>query len=78
MRKIRLDLEALEVDSFAISADGDDDRGTVHARASLRLCTGADTCAGEPTCLGDATCASACSETDGYAYCKTAGPCCYE
>jgi hypothetical protein len=78
MRKIRLDLDALEVDSFVVSADGGDDRGTVHARESLRLCTGAGTCAGEPSCLGDPTCASACSETYGGAICKSCGPCCYE
>ncbi len=78
MRKIRLDLDALQVDSFSVSADEGEERGTVRARASLRLCTGFETCAGEPTCVGDATCASACSETDGYAICKTAGPCCYE
>lgn len=78
MRKIRLDLESLTIESFPTSGDGDAERGTVHGRETLRLCSGEYTCAGEPTCLGHVTCASACSWTDGAAACKSCGPCCYE
>jgi len=77
MRKIRLDMDALQVDSFPIPSGRGDDRGTVHGRGSLYVCTNFETCAGA-TCLGDATCASACSETYGGAICKSCGPCCYE
>jgi hypothetical protein len=78
MRKIRLDLDALEVDSFPVAADGKDDRGTVHGRGTLYVCSEMESCPGLPSCLGDPTCASACSETNGVAICKSCGPCCYE
>ena len=77
MRKIRLDLDALEVESFP-TADGDGERGTVLAQQSIFQCSVADTCFGNPTCLGHATCACACSETDGVRICKSCGPSCYE
>ena len=36
MEKIRLDLDALEVDSFATDAPGADAKGTVRAHAATR------------------------------------------
>ncbi len=73
MKKIRLDLEALEIVSFPTSEDDDAERGTVHGRATQY---DPDSCPGV-TC-GYATCASGCSETDGVRICKSCGPCCYE
>jgi hypothetical protein len=78
MKKIKLDVDTLAIESFPTVEDVDGERGTVHGRATLRLCSGDYTCVNDPTCLGDPTCASACSETDGWAICKSCGPCCYE
>ncbi|HEU0052435.1 MAG TPA: hypothetical protein VFQ39_04625 [Longimicrobium sp.] len=66
MKKIRLDLDTLEVASFSVSEEHEGEGGTVHARQTIVVCS------------GHATCASACSETNGIAICKSCGPCCYE
>ena len=68
MKKIRLNVEALRVQSYSTTGAEGPEGGTVHGLQ-------------EPTivvCSGYATCASACSETDGIRICKSCGPCCYE
>lgn len=77
MKKIKLDLDGLRVDSFPTVA-GDDGRGTVVGLETAIRCSGGVTCLGDPTCLGWVTCGCACSETDGVAVCKSCGPSCYE
>ena len=62
MRKVKLDLESLAVESFPtvdLDAAG---RGTVHGQDQLS---------------GYVTCGCACSETDGVRVCKSCGPSCY-
>jgi hypothetical protein len=68
MRKIKLDLDALEIASFPTVGEGAGGHGTVHGWDQ----------SGPATCLGQATCASACSWTNGAVACKSCGPCCYE
>lgn len=68
MKKIRLDVDALEVASFPVSEDGETPKGTVRALETLMI----------NGCSGQVTCASACSWTNGIAACKSCGPCCYE
>ena len=66
MRKLHLDVEALQVVSFATSS-ADAPRGTVLGQDG----------AAHPALLELAvTDASACSWTNGVFACKTAGPCC--
>jgi hypothetical protein len=67
--KVRLELDALRVVTFAPAAIEEAERGTVHGREQL---------SGGATCLGQLTCGCACSATNGVAVCKTCGPSCYE
>lgn len=55
MRKIKLQLDTLAVESFAIAADAVRP-GTVDAHASGPMGCSADTLCGLATCLGVATC----------------------
>jgi hypothetical protein len=56
MRKIKLDLDALRIDSFA-TGGGAAERGTVHGRAVTEfVCSWLPSCPGQPTC-GAKTCA---------------------
>lgn len=68
MRKIRLNVEELRVQSYATTGGEWVDGGTVHGQQLATVLA----------CSGHVTCASACSETDGVAACKSCGPCCYE
>jgi len=56
MKKLKLDLEALAVDTFEPAAREDDSRGTVRAHA-------ADTRLGEYTCRGFGSCYYKCLGT---------------
>ncbi|HEU0301251.1 MAG TPA: hypothetical protein VFR37_17435 [Longimicrobium sp.] len=57
MKKIRLDLEHLSVDSFATAEAGDADRGTVHGHWSQM-----GTCDGRvATCQFGGTCGPGCA-----------------
>ena len=47
---MKLKLEEIRVDSFAINDVAPDGRGTVHAHASLLLITCRATCPGRETC----------------------------
>ncbi|MDB4949569.1 MAG: hypothetical protein JWM27_2218 [Gemmatimonadetes bacterium] len=67
MRKLHLDLENLEVASFATTAARTPARGTVH---------GQDEDGMEALLLTQPTAASACSWTNGVFACKSCGPCC--
>ncbi|HEX9937602.1 MAG TPA: hypothetical protein VGB15_10790 [Longimicrobium sp.] len=58
MRKMKLDVERLAVESFAVGGDGDDGRGTIHGNAATRFCTLASGCAGD-TC--DLSCNGSCA-----------------
>lgn len=65
MKKITLDVDALQVESFAAETEQGGRRGTVHGNATLRLCN--------PTAfyctLGYNTCDQAsCMDTCGYPY----------
>ncbi len=64
MRKMRLDLDKLTIESFPTVADGAGQYGTVQGN---QISIGG-------SCL--ITCASECSETDGFRACKTCGACC--
>lgn len=68
MQKMKLDLEALAIESFPTVVDEAGEGGTVHGN---QLSAGG-------SCLGQMTCASACSWTNGVNACKSCGPCCYE
>lgn len=61
MKKLRLAVDDLRVDSF-VTAESGDGRGTVHAHVSCR-CTNAEggTCGGTDSCNGGATCDTDCS-----------------
>jgi hypothetical protein len=51
MRKMKLDMDGLAVESFEMTAGGADERGTVRGNAAtLRLCSVASSCAGGDTC----------------------------
>jgi hypothetical protein len=55
MKKLRLELDSLKVDSFAADTD-DSERGTVHGRAVTEfVCSWLPTCPDQPTC-GQKTC----------------------
>ncbi len=80
MRKAKLSLDTLHVDTFETAAAGPGPRGTVHAHATFYgTCqlTCMDTCGG-PTCdypcqTADTcylTCRDACGWTNGYQVCK--------
>jgi hypothetical protein len=65
MKKMVLNVEALQVESFVAEGEPGGKRGTVHGHATLRLCN--------PTAyycsLGYDTCAEAsCVDTCGYPY----------
>jgi hypothetical protein len=68
MKKIRLDVDALRVQSYPTTDAEWPEGGTVdgHQQATVLVCS------------GYATCASACSETNGINICKSCGPCCVE
>lgn len=69
MKKVRLDLDGLLVQSYPTTAEHGGARGTVHGwEDTLHV----DGCAS-----GYVTCLSACSATNGVP-CKSCGPCCYE
>ena len=61
MKKLRLEVDDLRVESFVV-ADSGDQKGTVHAHVSCR-CTNAQggTCGGGASCNGGATCDTDCS-----------------
>jgi hypothetical protein len=50
MRKLKLDMDGLAVESFEMTAGSADERGTVRGNASLRLCSMVTVCAGGDTC----------------------------
>jgi hypothetical protein len=57
MKKLRLELDSLKVDTFAAGA-GDPERGTVQGRAATEfVCSWLPTCPNQPTC-GQKTCAN--------------------
>jgi hypothetical protein len=68
MKKIRLNVEGLQVQSYVTSEPEWSEAGTVHGQQQGTVLV----------CSGHVTCASACSETNGAAPCKSCGPCCYE
>jgi hypothetical protein len=68
MKKIRLNVEALRVQSYSTTGAEWPEGGTVHGQQQATILV----------CSGYATCASACSATDGIRICKSCGPCCYE
>jgi hypothetical protein len=68
MKKIRLDVEALQVQSYPTTGAAPGEGGTVHGQQLGTIVV----------CSGHVTCASACSETDGVHACKSCGPCCDE
>lgn len=78
MRKIQLDLDTLQVDSFPTTPKDGAPRGTAHgAQWSQLFCSEAPgSCVGDPTCMGAATCTGVCSATDGIVACKTCGALC--
>jgi hypothetical protein len=49
MRKMKLDVDQLAVESFSIKNGDTDGRGTVHGNQGTRLCSAFATCAGD-TC----------------------------
>jgi hypothetical protein len=68
MKKIRLNIERLQVQSYPTTEPQWTKAGTVHGQQQATVLV----------CSGHATCASACSETNGVVICKSCGPCCYE
>ena len=79
MKKLKLDLEDLKVDSFELSSESADEKGTVKGNAPTgyydtcianctRLYTCADTCIGYTCAFGDT-----CPPPDTYVYydCRT-------
>jgi hypothetical protein len=67
MRKMRLEVDSLTVESYHTNTELEGVAGTIHARAVTMLLEG---------CSGHATCLSACSATNGVNICKSCGPCC--
>lgn len=67
MKKIKLEVERLRVESYPTTGGEWAEDGTVFGQqeATVRICS------------GTVTCASACSETNGVP-CKSCGPCCIE
>lgn len=71
MKKLRLDLDHLAVESFDTSARRATGRGTVRGHTALTgylTCQGATcvgSCLGEPSCIGGATCNHACPSGGG-------------
>ena len=63
-RKMRMQLDELQVESYPTTAAEKAEGGTVHGHAVTAACS------------GSLTCMSACSWTNGVAVCKTCGPCC--
>lgn len=59
MRKIRLSIEELAVESFNTAARDEKSEGTVHAHATERLACQ----------ISQGTCFQSCARTDGYQYC---------
>jgi hypothetical protein len=80
MNKLRLDLDRLEVESFATDR-GEGERGTVEAHVSLRCtgggltCDAGNTCADGDTCGAQASCYISCNGscpapcTNEFSYC---------
>ena len=56
MRKIQLDMESLEVESFATADAGAEKRGTVHGRADTDECVGTPSEAECVSFTGDLKC----------------------
>jgi hypothetical protein len=69
MRKLKLDLDELAVESFSTFASRNEE-GTVHARSGESC----DVC--EPPCSGRNTCADSCDGVCGSYYCYTDEPSC--
>jgi len=71
MRKIKLDLEALSVESFA-TGEEKPAAGTVQAHVGTALCNTANqtcedaTCGGEQTCGAEYSCADSCGACNTY------------
>ncbi|WP_420129070.1 hypothetical protein [Longimicrobium sp.] len=82
MRKVKLDLDTLDVESFTTSG-AEKDSGTVLGHASLactgengNTCGGGNSCHGGYTCDGAATCNyRTCDTVCGTYYCVTADSC---
>ena len=55
MKKIRLNLDTLRIDPFATGGGMEQQRGTVHGRATEFVCSWLPTCPGMATC-GAKTC----------------------
>ncbi len=76
MKKLRLELDELQVESFTIDR-GEDERGTVEGHISARCsagdrtCNGGDTCVNGNTCGGEVSCAGSCPDpcTNENSYC---------
>lgn len=68
MKKIRLNVDVLKVQSYPTTGPEWPEIGTVHGQQQATVLV----------CSGQVTCASACSETNGMFACKSCGPCCYE
>jgi hypothetical protein len=74
MKKLRLDLNKLQVDSFQLSEKELAERGTVHGNAT-RFCTAWASCQG--SCPG--TCqADSCYDCTHETGCQSYDPTCYE
>jgi hypothetical protein len=73
MRKIRLDLDELQVDSFT-TAEQPGGAGTVRGYVSVQ-CGSDYTCNYEDTCAGVVTCARSCGNCGTY-YCASGDPSC--
>ena len=58
MRKMKLDIDTLAVESFSLVAGDTDGRGTIEANQGTTLCTRFLSCAGGDTC--DQSCTGSC------------------
>lgn len=62
MRKLKLDLDNIEVTSFDTAGEGGT-RGTVDGRGNVPVATGLETCADYMTCM---SCGASCATCPGY------------
>lgn len=87
MKKLRLEMDALRVETFAIDS-APVGKGTVQGHATLACtrpvqcgdsegvtCDGRVSCGGEVTCNAEYTCALSCTDCGTY-YCATGDPSC--
>ena len=82
MAKLKLDVEALVVDSFEAGAGHRLSAGTVHGHNHTRgnhyTCGGAFSCGGQNTCDCPVTVDETCLEPCGTTLCETVPPVCIE